>query len=383
MSERSLKPGWSWVKFGDMVRQVKDKVDPQTSGLKRYVAGEHMNTDDLRIRCWGEINEDYLGPAFNMHFKPGQVLYGSRRTYLRKVAVPHFEGICANTTFVLEAKDPNLLMPELLPFIMRTEAFHEHSIKQSKGSVNPYVNFSDLAWWEFAFPPLEEQRKLLMLLSTIETQFQHIEIAEQKANLCRKSYLENIFDEQGETYRLDEIAKIMSGGTPSKSRQDYWNGNIPWLSPKDMKTSILMDTEDHISEEGLQAGSKLAPPESIFITVRGMILAHTFPVCRSKVPMAFNQDIKAIVVSSDYEPAYVQAWFEWAAARYLRLVSETSHGTKRLEMDQLLLLRIPKQTLTQQLKELCLIHQLDEVRYSLAKRRSKLAVIRHTVLNSA
>lgn len=159
-----LKPGWRLVKFGEVVRQVKEKVDPATSGLERYVAGEHMDTDDLRIRRWGEIGDGYLGPAFHMRFKPGQVLYGSRRTYLRKVAVADFEGICANTTFVLESADPSKLLPEFLPFVMQTDAFHEHSKRESKGSVNPYVNFSDLAWYEFALPPLEEQRRTTRLL---------------------------------------------------------------------------------------------------------------------------------------------------------------------------------------------------------------------------
>jgi type I restriction enzyme S subunit len=99
-----------------------------------------------------------------MRFKPGQVLYGSRRTYLRKVAVADFEGITANTTFVIEPKNPHVLLPELLPFIMQTESFNEHSIKQSKGSVNPYVNFSDLTWYEFRLPPLEEQRQMVEVL---------------------------------------------------------------------------------------------------------------------------------------------------------------------------------------------------------------------------
>lgn len=155
------------VLFGDVVRHVKDKVDPVTSRLTRYVAGEHMDSDDLRIRRWGEINSNYLGPAFHMRFKPGQVLYGSRRTYLRKVAVPDFTGVCANTTFVLEPKDPSVLLPEFLPFLMQTEAFHTHSIKQSKGSVNPYVNFSDLAWWEFVLPSLQEQRTLASAMSAV------------------------------------------------------------------------------------------------------------------------------------------------------------------------------------------------------------------------
>lgn len=170
MPERAKRgAAWTKVAFGDVVRQVKDRVDPEQSGLERYVAGEHMETDDLRLRRWGDIGDGYLGPAFHMRFKPGHVLYGSRRTYLRKVAVADFEGITANTTYVLEPKNPNVLLPELLPFIMQTEAFNQHSVRESKGSVNPYVNFSDLAWYEFALPPIEEQRHLADALRATET----------------------------------------------------------------------------------------------------------------------------------------------------------------------------------------------------------------------
>jgi type I restriction enzyme S subunit len=166
MLERPIsRAGWMRVAFGDVVRKVNDKVDPWDSGLERYVAGEHMDSDDLRIRRWGLIGDDYLGPAFHMRFKPGQVLYGSRRTYLRKVALADFEGITANTTFVLETKDPTRLMAELLPFLMQTEAFHSYSIKHSKGSVNPYINFSDLEVFEFLLPPIQEQARLVEALT--------------------------------------------------------------------------------------------------------------------------------------------------------------------------------------------------------------------------
>ena len=170
MGSRRLKPGWARVAFGDVVRQVKDRIDPATTDLDRYVAGEHMDTDDLRIRRWGTVGDGYLGPAFHMRFRPGHVLYGSRRTYLRKVAVADFEGITANTTFVIETKAtkaPIPLLPDLLPFVMQTESFHDHSIKKSKGSVNPYVNFADLASYEFALPPLTEQRRLALAYQAI------------------------------------------------------------------------------------------------------------------------------------------------------------------------------------------------------------------------
>lgn len=170
----SNKAGWTRVAFGDVVRKVSDKVDPWESGLERYVAGDHMDTDDLRIRRWGLIGDDYLGPAFHMRFKPGHVLYGSRRTYLRKVALADFEGITANTTYVLETKAPNVLMPKLLPFIMQTEAFHAHSIARSKGSVNPYVNFSDIACFDFSLPPLQQQARLVEALLAAQSNAESI-----------------------------------------------------------------------------------------------------------------------------------------------------------------------------------------------------------------
>lgn len=158
-----LPEGWRRVTFGDVVRDVKITVDPEKSGLERYVAGEHMCTDDLHIRSWGTVGDGYLGPAFHRKFSKGQILYGSRRTYLRKVAVAGFDGICANTTFVLEPIGDELL-PELLPFVMQTDSFNTHAVKQSRGSVNPYVNWKDIAWYEFALPPKNEQHRIADIL---------------------------------------------------------------------------------------------------------------------------------------------------------------------------------------------------------------------------
>jgi type I restriction enzyme S subunit len=126
-----------------------------------------MDSDNLSITRWGIVGDGYLGPAFTMRFQPGQVLYGSRRTYLRKVARADFEGICANTTFVLETKSGDLLQ-DFLPHVMSAERFHEFSISKSKGSVNPYINFVDLNDYEFVLPPIAEQQRLIRLISTID-----------------------------------------------------------------------------------------------------------------------------------------------------------------------------------------------------------------------
>ena len=148
------------VKFGDIVRDVKINVDRANNPYEHYVAGDHMDSEDLTIHRYGNFETDDVGPAFTRIFKPGQILYGSRRTYLKKVAVADFEGICANTTFVLESKDYSLFDNRLLPFIMLSDAFTRWSIAHSKGSTNPYVLFSDLADYEFDLPPIAEQKVL-------------------------------------------------------------------------------------------------------------------------------------------------------------------------------------------------------------------------------
>ncbi|MGY6215772.1 restriction endonuclease subunit S [Methylolobus aquaticus] len=213
MNETALKPGWRRVKFGEVVRQCKVKVDPETSGLERYIAGDHMDTDDLRLRRWGDIGSGYLGPAFHMGFKPGQVLYGSRRTYLRKVALADFEGICANTTFVLEPKSPDELLPDFLPFLMQTEAFNAFSVKNSKGSVNPYINFSDLERFEFVLPPMDEQKTIVEILQASLSVADAQSDALRNLQGLRQSTIDHLLrlPESGTYVRLEQVATMQNG----------------------------------------------------------------------------------------------------------------------------------------------------------------------------
>lgn len=155
--------------FGDIVREIKEKVDRDNNPYDYFIAGDHMDTDELHLLRRGLFEGSDVGPAFIRVFKPGQVLYGSRRTYLRKVAVADFEGVTANTTFVLESKDESILLQSLLPFIMQSDRFVQHSIKRSKGSTNPYVLFSDLADYEVDLPDIHEQKRLSEVLWAIDS----------------------------------------------------------------------------------------------------------------------------------------------------------------------------------------------------------------------
>jgi type I restriction enzyme, S subunit len=161
VSERRLKHGWRWVKFGDVVRLSSDRcADPAAAGLERYLGLEHFDPADLRLRRWGLVAE---GTTFTNRFRPGQVLFGKRRAYQRKVAVADFSGVCSGDIYVLEPANERLL-PDLLPFICQTDRFFEHAIGTSAGSLSPRTNWESLARFEFALPPTDHQAALVQIL---------------------------------------------------------------------------------------------------------------------------------------------------------------------------------------------------------------------------
>jgi type I restriction enzyme S subunit len=170
-----------------------------------------METENVHIRQWGKVGDGYLGPAFIRRFSKGQVLYGSRRTYLKKVAVAEWDGVTANTTFVLEAVAGKLL-PELLPWLMLSEKFTRHSVQESKGSTNPYINFPDIAKFEFDLPPLDQQRRLAEILWAVdENKNQNLSLLGSLQAL-HKATLDETCSLDGERRRFGEVVTYASDG---------------------------------------------------------------------------------------------------------------------------------------------------------------------------
>ncbi|MFO1199042.1 MAG: restriction endonuclease subunit S [Burkholderiaceae bacterium] len=115
---------------------------------------------------------------------------------------------------------------------------------------------------------------------------------------------------------LRELCQFRHGGTPSKSIPEFWTGIVPWVSPKDMKSHVVEDSTDHITEDAVRgSATSIVLPGSVLVVVRSGILAHTLPVAKVARPLAFNQDIKAVVPVSDRaDPDYLY-WFLRSAER--------------------------------------------------------------------
>ena len=109
-------------------------------------------------------------------------------------------------------------------------------------------------------------------------------------------------------HRLGDLVTFSSGGTPSKTNETYWNGDIPWISAKSMKCERIKSSDLFITEAGLQNGSRLAGQGSILLLTRGSGLFNDIPISFVESPVAFNQDIKCINSCSEVDNKFIFYW---------------------------------------------------------------------------
>lgn len=310
MSLNLDKTSWKHVALGEVAAASKERIDPESGEVSRYIAGEHMNTDDLKIHRWGKLGDDYLGPAFHRRFRPGQVLYGSRRTYLRKVAVAEFDGVTANTTFVVETKDDSVLLQEFLPFIMTSAPFHSFAIQESKGSVNPYVNWSDIEHFQFDLPSLDEQQRLAGLLWTVERHRRCLTDLALQVTESAATWIAGLRSATDHVKYVRDVATVHNGQNYPKSMQGQCDGDVPFFKVADLERPgnerYLTNPGGWISSADVAAlSAKLLPPGTV-VTARvgaGIRLERR----RALISHALVDENHLVIKPVDVDPDYLLA----------------------------------------------------------------------------
>jgi restriction endonuclease S subunit len=165
MHPETLPPDWRMVTFGEMAFHIADRVDdPKSAGVEIYVGLEHIDPGSLRIKRWG--TPDDVG-ATKLRVKPGQIIFGKRRAYQRKVAVSHFDGICSAHAMVLEA-NIETTAPGFLGFFMQSDLFFDTALAISEGSLSPTIKWKTLAAQQFPLPPRARQQEMVELFQALE-----------------------------------------------------------------------------------------------------------------------------------------------------------------------------------------------------------------------
>lgn len=163
---KNLKPEWKVWRFDQMATNVNARIDnPSESGMEHYVGLEHLDTDSLKIRRWGTPSDV---EATKLCFKVGDIIFGKRRAYQRKLGVAEFEGICSAHALVLRAK-PEVVLPEFLPLFMQSDLFMNRAVEISVGSLSPTINWKTLAAQMFSLPPIDVQADLVTAMRAYDS----------------------------------------------------------------------------------------------------------------------------------------------------------------------------------------------------------------------
>lgn len=371
------------VKFGDIVRDVKINVDRANNPYEHYVAGDHMDSEDLTIHRYGNFETDDVGPAFTRIFKPGQILYGSRRTYLKKVAVADFEGICANTTFVLESKDYSLFDNRLLPFIMLSDAFTRWSIAHSKGSTNPYVLFSDLADYEFDLPPIAEQKVLAdKLWAAYRLKESYKKLLAATEEMVKSQFIEmfgTLDEPKVEVKKLIDV--VLSSGQygSNTSAIDYQEGKPRYIRITDINDDGSLN-DDIKTAEVIEDKYKLIPGDIVFART-GATVGKTYMHETGNAIYA-GYLIKYQMDESKMKPAFMKAfthsktYYNWVANSQ-KIGAQPNISAAQYDKMPVLVPQIEKQE-----EFLAIYQQADKSGFELRKSIEAIDAVIKSLINS-
>lgn len=242
-------------RFDQMAVQVKDKIDnPAEADVDRYVGLEHIDPGSLKIRRWGKTTDV---ESSKIIFKAGDIIFGKRRAYQRKLAVADFDGICSAHAMVLRPKT-DVVLREFLPFFMQSDIFMDRAVKISVGGLSPTINWRDLAKEAFALPSLEEQRRIAEVLQATELDINALRKVTDRSRTLREAALKHFFPVSQPLWQVDQqtvLEKIVDtiidyrGRTPTKTES-----GIPLITAKNVRVGYVdIEPREFIAEDQFDA----------------------------------------------------------------------------------------------------------------------------------
>ncbi|SGZ08076.1 Site-specific DNA-methyltransferase (Adenine-specific) [Moritella viscosa] len=188
MKNEQLSKDWEIVTFGDIAKQISKRVEPAKTDLNIYVGLEHLDADSLKITRHG-VPDDVKGQK--LFVRKGQIIFGKRRAYQRKIAVADWDCICSAHAMVLEA-NPEQVIPDFLSFFMQSNLFMNRAVKISEGSLSPTIKWKVLASQKFKIPSVEQQKRFVNTLKTVNKIKEHTQLSLIESDKLKQSLLANL-----------------------------------------------------------------------------------------------------------------------------------------------------------------------------------------------
>lgn len=345
---------WPIVKLGEVVRLRKEFLT--IDDLKTY------RRPRVQLHAQGIVLRDEVPGALiktkkQQACRAGELLVAEIDAKVGGFGIvpDHLDGAIVSSHYFLFSVEEEMLNESFLGYFIRTRRFCDQV--EAQGSTNyAAIRPADVLGYQIPLPPLPEQRRLVAwieeMAATVAEARTNRQEARDHARLLWANGAGSLIDPLAGGHPvapLHELVRVRGGGTPSKTDPVYWDGSIPWITPKDMKVRELHGSRDHISLRATrETAAKLIDPGAVLVVVRGMILAHTFPSAVLRTRAAINQDMKALIPNESLVPEFLCALL-WAwNDRILAKVERSTHDTRRLDLAKLLETLVPVPPVSEQ-----------------------------------
>lgn len=262
------------------------------------------------------------------------------------IVPPELAGAVVSSHYFLFEINEARLDRRYLGYYVRTHKFGDQIAAQGTTNYSA-IRPSHVLGYSIPLPPLSEQRRIVARIDELVAKVEEARALRRMAwketsKLWEQAASKVLLNLEAPRLPIGLVVRVLGGGTPSKHDPTFWNGSIPWISPKDMKTRRITDSIDHITERATrESPAKLIKPGAVLVVVRGMILAHTVPVAALDVEGAINQDMKALVPNELVLSEYLVTTLAAMNRYLLGLVEKSTHDTRKLETARLLAFEIP------------------------------------------
>ena len=255
--------------------------------------------------------------------------------------------------------DPKRLSPAFLVTYFKWQKAWQRAamLSTGMGDRRRRIQPDQLLNMTIPLPSLKEQHRVVEYIEALSAKIDEAKKLREKAEKehrwlwqgASRRLIENLGNVP--QFPLGELVEIIGGGTPSKQNPLFWGGDIPWITPKDMKAREITGAIDRISDEGLAGSSaRMLPVGAVLIVIRGMILVHTVPNAVLQVPATINQDMKALIPNDGLLPNYLCSVLWGLNQELLACVDKSGHDTRKFNTAKLLGFRIPMPSLKVQTK---------------------------------
>lgn len=223
-------------------------------------------------------------------------------------------------------------------FAFRAPHIRKQITARGQGGIRANIGQRDLRSVQVDLPGLPEQRAIARAIDEISGLVATLERLIAKKQAIKQGMMQQVFaisDDLDNRANLGTLASFLSGGTPDRSNERYWSGNIPWISATTLKHVEVAASDQCVTEEAVRAGSKFAPIHSTLVLVRGSALHSEIRASLVTARVCFNQDVKALVPNASIEPKFLTYSIQANASRLLKLVTSAGNTAGVLDTNML------------------------------------------------